>query len=449
MDDNIKKLHQALIDDGYDDVGTEQEFRDYVSDSKNVATLYNALSEAGYDNFKDQKSLETYLSGKAPAVQKPSTPQSSWQSVSSQKKEQSQYPQEVLDAYNSPDNKPGNFKDLAQLNDEYQRGELKKPGIISQALGMFSNVDAGNVGKEQKVGGMIANMLLGDNMQQPQQTQQPQDNNQQVQQPVQQEASPESKEEVPVTTPTGVVNNEGLMDAKLANYLENWKQRPDKQGTYFENMVADLLADGTANSNEEAVNMVQSALGRYANRSAMDVTNQVVASLPDDTVQDAEKSIEAQWYSHGVQDKLKQEADSMGISYDDYVAHFLKPAMVQSLVNKYGPNYRNIAEGIATRLYAHDEHVQDRLMNQDINDALSNVINKYVSPSVVESTTRLRRQVVRHLRREWKEASLFRLISDWVQHLVLSKRQTRPRILQRCFLVCRRSLAGSTGIRSS
>nr|DAM57798.1 MAG TPA: nuclease [Caudoviricetes sp.] len=302
----------------------------------------------------------------------------------SKEKEQSQYPQEVIDAFNSPDNKPGNFKDLAQLNDEYQRGELKKPGIISQALGMMPKVDAGNIGREQKMGGMIANMLLGDNMQQPQQTQQPQDNNQQVQQPAQQEASPESKEESPVTTPSGVVNNEGLMDAKLANYLENWKQRPDKQGTYFENMVADLLADGTANSNEEAVNMVQSALGRYANRSAMDVTNQVVASLPDDTVQDAEQSIEAQWYSHGVQDKLKHEADSMGISYDDYVGQFLKPAMVQSLVNKYGPNYRDIAEGIATRLYSHDEHVQDRLMNQDINEALSDVINKYVNPSIVE-----------------------------------------------------------------
>ena len=301
----------------------------------------------------------------------------------SKEKEQSQYPQEVIDAFNSPDNKPGNFKDLAQLNDEYQRGELKKPGIISQALGMMPKMDAGNIGKEQKVGGMIANMLLGENDQQ-QQAQQPQNNNQQVQQPAQKEASPESKEETPVTTPTGVVNNEGLMDAKLANYLENWKQRPDKQGTYFENMVADLLADGTANSNEEAVNMVQSALGRYANRSAMDVTNQVVASLPDDTVLDAEKSIEAQWYSHGVQDKLKQEADRMGISYDDYVGQFLKPAMVQSLVNKYGPNYRDIAEGIATRLYSHDEHVQDRLMNQDINEALSDVISKYVSPSVVD-----------------------------------------------------------------
>ena len=267
----------------------------------------------------------------------------------SKEKEQSQYPQEVIDAFNSPDN---------------------KPGLISQALGMMPKVDAGNIGREQKVGGMIANLLLGDNMQ--------------VQQPAQKEASPESKETVPVTTPTGVVNNEGLMDAKLANYIENWKLRPDKQSSYFENMVADLLADGTANSNEEAVNMVMPALHRYANRSAMDVTNQVVSSLPDDTVQDAEQSIGAQWYSHGVQDKLKQEADSMGISYDDYVAHFLKPAMVQSLVNKYGPNYRSIAEGIATRLYSHDENVQDRLMNQDINDALSSVINKYVNPSVVD-----------------------------------------------------------------
>lgn len=266
---------------------------------------------------------------------------------------------------------PSKEKEQSQYPQEVKRGELKKPSLISQALGMMPKVDAGNIGREQKVGGMIANMLLGDNMQ--------------VQQPAQKEASPESKEAAPVTTPTGVVNNEGLMDAKLANYIENWKQRPDKQSSYFENMVADLLADGTANSNEEAVNMVMPALRRYANRSAMDVTNQVVSSLPDDTVQDAEQSIGAQWYSHGVQDKLKQEADSMGISYDDYVGQFLKPAMVQSLVNKYGPNYRDIAEGIATRLYSHDENVQDRLMNQDIDEALSDVIAKYTSTSVAKA----------------------------------------------------------------
>lgn len=378
-------FYNEFKSNGYE-VGSYDDFKKDLNNKEDRDWYYNEAKNMGYDvgtqaDF-DKMVLEPAASaspstggGKQFVASAHASKPQVEQPVAKPKTE---YPQEVLDAYNSPDNKPGNFKDLAQLNDEYQRGELKKPGLISQALGMMPKVDAGNIGREQKMGGMIANMLLGDNMQQPQ------DNNQQVQQPAQQEASPESKEETPVTAPTSVVNNEGLLDAKLANYLENWKQRPDKQGTYFENMVADLLADGTANSNEEAVNMVESALGRYANRSAMDVTNQIVASLPDDTVQDAEKSIEAQWYSHGVQNKLKQEADSMGISYDDYVGQFLKPAMVQSLVNKYGPNYRDIAEGIATRLYSHDEHVQDRLMNQDINEALSSVINKYVNPSVVD-----------------------------------------------------------------
>lgn len=380
-------FYNEFKSNGYE-VGSYDDFKKDLNNKEDRDWYYNEAKNMGYDvgtqaDF-DKMVLDPAASASPSTGGGKQVVASAHASKPQMAQPKTEYPQEVLDAYNSPDNKPGNFKDLDQLNDEYQRGELKKPSLISQALGMIPKVDAGNIGREQKMGGMIANILLGDNMQQPQQTQQPQDNNQQVQQPAQQEASPESKEETPVTAPTSVVNNEGLMDAKLANYIENWKQRPDKQGTYFENMVADLLADGTANSNEEAVNMVQSALGRYANRSAMDVTNQVVASLPDDTVQDAERSIEAQWYSHGVQDKLKQEADSMGISYDDYVGQFLKPAMVQSLVNKYGPNYRDIAEGIATRLYSHDEHVQDRLMNQDINEALSSVINKYVNPSVVD-----------------------------------------------------------------
>lgn len=276
---------------------------------------------------------------------------------------------------------PSKEKEQSQYPQEVKRGELKKPSLISQALGMMPKVDAGNIGREQKMGGMITSMLLGGNEQQAQPMQQPQDNNQQVQQTAQGNASQEQKQEPAPSIPS-VVNDNTLMDAKFANYLEDWKKRPDKEGNYFENFVADLEADGM--NPDEALEATRSAQYRYANRSAMDVTNQVVSSLPDDTVQDAEQSIGAQWYSHGVQDKLKQEADSMGISYDDYVAHFLKPAMVQSLVNKYGPNYRNIADGIATRLYSHEEHVQERLMNQDINDALSSVISKYVNPSVVD-----------------------------------------------------------------
>ena len=334
-------------DDFKKDLNNEEDRNWYYNEAKNMG--YDVGTQADFDKMVLEPAPSTSGGGKQ--VNASATTQSVEQKASTETKPQVAQPakkQETTD---------------------------KDPGLIAKVLDMIPTGAQTSNGTYQPSPEIPQPVVKGEEM------------------PVKEEASssssanavsPESKEAAPVTTPTGVVNNEGLMDAKLANYLENWKQRPDKQSTYFENLVADLLADGTANSNEEAVSIVKSALGRYANRSAMDVTNQVVSSLPDDTVQDAEQSIEAQWYSHGVQDKLKQEAYNMGISYDDYVGLFLKPAMVQSLVNKYGPNYRNIAEGIATRLYSHDENVQDRLMNQDINDALSSVISKYVNPSVVD-----------------------------------------------------------------
>lgn len=334
-------------DDFKKDLNNEEDRNWYYNEAKNMG--YDVGTQADFDKMVLEPAASTSGGGKQ--VDASSTTQSVEQKASTETKPQVAQPakkQETTD---------------------------KDPGLIAKVLDMIPTGAQTSNGTYQPSPEIPQPVVKGEEM------------------PVKEEASssssanavsPESKEAAPVTTPTGVVNNEGLMDAKLANYLENWKQRPDRQSTYFENLVADLLADGTANSNEEAVSIVKSALGRYANRSAMDVTNQVISSLPDDTVQDAEQSIEAQWYSHGVQDKLKQEAYNMGISYDDYVGLFLKPAMVQSLVNKYGPKYRDIAEGIATRLYSHDENVQDRLMNQDINDALSSVISKYVNPSVVE-----------------------------------------------------------------
>lgn len=349
-------FYNEFKNNGYE-VGSYDDFKKDLNNEEDRNWYYNEAKNMGYDvgtqaDF-DKMVLEpaTSTSGGGKQVDASSTTQSVEQKASTETKPQVAQPAKK------------------------QETTAKDPGLIVKVLDMIPTGVQTSNGTYQPSPEIPQPVVKGEEMPVKEETSSSSSAN---------VASPESKEVAPVTTPTGVVNNEGLMDAKLANYLENWKQRPDKKGDYFENLVADLLADGTANSNEEAVSIVKSALGRYANRSAMDVTNQVVSSLPDDTVQDAEKSIEAQWYSHGVQDKLKQEAYNMGISYDDYVGLFLKPAMVQSLVNKYGPKYRDIAEGIATRLYSHDENVQDRLMNQDINDALSSVISKYVNPSVVE-----------------------------------------------------------------
>ena len=306
----------------------------------------------------------------------------------SQGTEQSQYPQEVLDAFNSPDNKPGNFKDLAQLNDEYQRGELKKPSLISQALGMMPKVDAGNIGKEQKMGGMIANMLLGDNMQQSQ------DNNQQVQHP--------NQENVPATEqpkPT-VKDVDAITGAAPVQQVDAIYNKYVGKGDALSETMYDLMASGQAQNQEEAQNMAMGAMNRAASRLAQRTTDEFVSKLGD-TVEGVDEAVMNGWHSHAVQDNLKKMASQYGImnsvaldetgqyitqthGYDQFINGMVKPAMVESLVKKYGENYRKTAEDLATRLYSNDEVIQNQLMNQDIDEALSSVISKYVNPSVVE-----------------------------------------------------------------
>ena len=306
----------------------------------------------------------------------------------SQGTEQTQYPQEVIDAYNSPDNKPGNFKDLAQLNDEYQRGELKKPSLISQALGMMPKVDAGNIGREQKMGGMITNMLLGDNMQQPQ------DNNQQVQHSNQENAL---ATEQPKPTVKDVDAITGAAPVQQVDAIYN---KYVGKGDALSETMYDLMASGQAQNQEEAQSMAMEAMNRAANRLAQRTTDEFVSKLGD-TVEGVDEAVMNGWHSHAVQDNLKKMASQYGImnsvaldetgqyitqthGYDQFINGMVKPAMVESLVKKYGENYRKTAEDLATRLYSNDEVIQNQLMNQDIDEALSSVISKYVNPSVVE-----------------------------------------------------------------
>ena len=281
----------------------------------------------------------------------------------SKEKEQSQYPQE-------------------------------KPGLISQALGMMPKVDAGNIGREQKMGGMITNMLLGDNMQQTEQTQQTQDNNQQVQHPNQENAP---ATEQPKPTVKDVDATTGAAPVQQVDAIYN---KYVGKGDALSETMYDLMASGQAQNQEEAQNMAMGAMNRAANRLAQRTTDEFVSKLGD-TVEGVDEAVMNGWHSHAVQDNLKKMASQLGImnsvvldengqyithvnSYDQFINGMVKPAMVESLVKKYGENYRKIAEDLATRLYSNDEVIQNQLMNQDIDEALSSVISKYVNPSVVD-----------------------------------------------------------------
>ena len=59
--DNISKLYNSLKNAGYQDIGTEQEFRDYCGDEKNVKTLHEALTNEGYDDVGTESEFESWL----------------------------------------------------------------------------------------------------------------------------------------------------------------------------------------------------------------------------------------------------------------------------------------------------------------------------------------------------------------------------------------------------
>lgn len=253
---------------------------------------------------------------------------------------------------------------------------------------MMPKVDAGNIGREQKMGGMITNMLLGDNMQHPQ------DNNQQVQQAVQENA-PTTEQ----TNPT-VKDVDATTGAAPVQQVDAIYNKYVGKGDALSETMYDLMASGQAQNQEEAQNMAMGAMNRAASRLAQRTTDEFVSKLGD-TVEGVDETVMNGWHSHAVQDNLKKLASQYGImnsvavdengqyitqtnGYDQFINGMVKPAMVESLVKKYGENYRKTAEDLATRLYSNDEVIQNQLMNQDIDEALSSVISKYVNPSVVE-----------------------------------------------------------------
>jgi hypothetical protein len=59
--DNIEQLYRALEKKGYNDIGTQDEFRQYVTDSANVSELHKALSKAGYDDIGTEQEFSDWL----------------------------------------------------------------------------------------------------------------------------------------------------------------------------------------------------------------------------------------------------------------------------------------------------------------------------------------------------------------------------------------------------
>ena len=377
-------FYNEFKNNGYQ-VGSYDDFKKDLNNKEDRDWYYNEAKNMGYD-VGTQADFDKMVLESAP-----SSTASSASSSSPSSKDNGQEKQ-------VPQGGAGQKPSASVVQPRAEKPQAQKPssaneegGLISQALGLIpTHVQTSN-GTMQPVGGMITNMLFGGN-------------NQQEQQPVQHgnpsaEAEP-VRQEQQTQQPT-VKDVDGVTGAAPVEQVDAIYNKYVGNGDALSETMYDLMQSGQAQNQEEAQQMAMGAMNRAANRLAQRTTDELVSKLGD-SVENIDQTIDSAWYSHATQDKLKNMAAQLGImnnvavdengnyitetdGYDQFINNMVKPAMVESLVKKYGENYRNIAEGLATRLYSHDEHIQGRLMNQDINDALSEVISKYTSTSVAKA----------------------------------------------------------------
>ena len=138
--DNIEKLYRTLESQGYTDIGTPDQFRTYVSDSANVSKLHQALDKAGYtdigtpEQFSKWLNPDGYGTKPKPAQQKPQEYQQPVTHSGDTMTHNGQpYSQEVLAAYNSPDNTGENYRDLATIANEMEGRGVQRPASTPAA----------------------------------------------------------------------------------------------------------------------------------------------------------------------------------------------------------------------------------------------------------------------------------------------------------------------------
>lgn len=349
-----KYFYEEFKKNGYQ-VGSYDDFKKDLNNKEDRDWYYNEAKSMGYDVGSSQDFDNMVLEPTPSSSTSQAAPSSTSVPTSGQPVASGQQPQTLPTQQQTVQQKPVNAP-VATNQVEQPSSEEGKTGLISQAMGMIPK------------GVQTSNGTLQPSPSIPQ-------------------SVVEGNQQEEVATPTrqvkpDVVTNDTSNDivAKYGNYLSQGGDVDALQQT-----ASDLLADGRAKTPEEAIEMAKQGLFGTADILAKQTTNQFVSSLDANNSGMVDNAIDAQWYSHDVQDKLKDEATRMGISYDDYIAHFVKPAMVESLVEKYGSNYRKIAEDVATRLYAHEGDVDSQLeQNDNYNDAAS-IFNQFIKKPVADA----------------------------------------------------------------
>ena len=383
--DNISKLYNSLKNAGYQDIGTEQEFRDYCGDEKNVKTLHEALTNEGYDDVGTESEFESWLhpDNGAAAQQRPTEPRvptAQHQPGTTGKPQTPAAPQQGKQ-------EPGYFSNFWEsakrgakiffgMDDDASKQATPKGGAAAQhrptepsapSQSLRERYDAAKSQFDQKMGIEPSFTIWRPAEAAARQNgATPSPNNGEKQN------SGQTQEQ------TGVNSRGNGLDAEVAlqdKYGKMYAQDFDKEGEHpltpaFMKTVQAMVANGDAPTQEDAVSYVfQKFHAPKAMQMADSVAKGVVGEMPE-TVKDDEvvDTLASHYYTKTVQDQLHADAAKMGFrsdnDYDQYVDEYVKPMMVRELASKY--RYpADQAQAIANVLFSHEADARSKAKEYD------------------------------------------------------------------------------------
>lgn len=350
--DNIDVLYKALERQGFNDIGTPDEFRQYVSDSKNVETLHKALESQGFNDIGSKDDFQNWLKPvpKNGTDQYPQ-PTNAVGEVMTDNGEP--YSQEVLKLYYSPENKGENYRDLAQIAVSMRKGQQtvqNQPATIDTTGFPQTKVE-----EEQ---------VFNDEMRRLR-------------------ANADWRDQTIETGPDKQTTKGEAYDQLYNKFNEAYQEGVIGGKTAY--AQANSLADQMGISMEDRQKLLQTINRKYANDRATEAVQAIMDKMPERSA-DLLQDLQALYYDGELQKQLMTTAAKMGNDYQDYINMFVKPQLVEALKQKYGGT-DNDWQGVRG-LFSNWQHVGDRLESQNAQSLMSEHFAPAIDQAIDEAEER-------------------------------------------------------------
>ena len=114
----------------------------------------------------------------------------------------------------------------------------------------------------------------------------------------------------------------------------------------------------------------------YANRYAEGEAKNIVSALPDQ-VPNIDQLMDGLWYTRDLQNSIAHEAQRLGLRQENYVNYYVKPQIAKALSDRYGYDVDS-ARHIAARLLSQEGHTMERVRQNEATE----MIGRYAEPKI-------------------------------------------------------------------